>query len=174
MLTAQIIMLLTLLVMILGRAPLYITATIGSTLAAIAAGFPLIGKDPNSIGKLLVSAMNPVIIDMLGVLLFIGIMQKTGFLNVIIYKIMEVGKQKGGAPGIATAAGLAAALLGALTAFTQPVITATIAGPAATRLGLHPNKTSAIISMANTVANSCGFTHPTMLAILGLTGVSLA
>ena len=61
MLTAQIIMLLTLLVMILGRAPLYITATIGSTLAAIAAGFPLIGKDPNSIGKLLVSAMNPVI-----------------------------------------------------------------------------------------------------------------
>ena len=26
--------------------------------------------------------------------------------------------------------------------------------------------------MANTVANSCGFTHPTMLAILGLTGVS--
>lgn len=84
MLTAQIIMLLTLLVMILGRAPLYITATIGSTLAAIAAGFPLIGKDPNSIGKLLVSAMNPVIIDMLGVLLFIGIMQKTGFLNVII------------------------------------------------------------------------------------------
>lgn len=172
MLTAQIIMLLTLLVMILGRAPLYITATIGSTLAAIAAGFPLIGKDPNSIGKLLVSAMNPVIIDMLGVLLFIGIMQKTGFLNVIIYKIMEVGKQKGGAPGIATAAGLAAALLGALTAFTQPVITATIAGPAATRLGLHPNKTSAIISMANTVANSCGFTHPTMLAILGLTGVS--
>lgn len=41
MLTAQIIMLLTLLVMILGRAPLYITATIGSTLAAIAQVFHL-------------------------------------------------------------------------------------------------------------------------------------
>ncbi len=171
MLTAQIIMVLTLLIMIAGRVPLYITATVGSTLAALAAGFPLIGSSPDSIGKILVSAMNPVIIDMLGVLLFIGIMQKSGYMDVIIYKIMEVGRKKGGAPGIATAAGLAAALLGALTAFTQPVITATIAGPAATKLGLHPNKTSAIISMANTVANACGFTHPTMLAILGLTGV---
>lgn len=171
MLTAQIVMILTLVVMICGWAPLYITATIGSVIAAIAAGFPLIGKDPSSVGSLLIAAMNPVIIDMLGVLLFIGIMQKAGYLDVIIYKIMEVGKKKGGAPGIATAAGLAAALLGALTAFTQPVITATIAGPAATKLGLSPNKTSAIISMANTVANSCGFTHPTMLAILGLTGV---
>ncbi|MDR1701693.1 MAG: hypothetical protein LBR56_02835, partial [Sporomusaceae bacterium] len=55
--------------------------------------------------------------------------------------------------------------------FTQPVIMATVAGPAATRLGLSPNKTSAIISLANTVANNAGFTHPTMLAILGLTGV---
>jgi len=172
MITAQVIMILTLIIMICGWAPLYITATIGSVLAAMAAGFPLIGKDPDSIGRLLIGAMNPVIIDMLGVLLFIGIMQKTGYLDVIIHKIMEVGRKKGGAPGIATAAGLAAALLGALTAFTQPVITATIAGPAATKLGLHPNKTSAIISMANTVANSCGFTHPTMLAILGLTGVN--
>ena len=171
MITAQIIMVLTLIVMICGWAPLYITATIGGVLAAMAAGFPLIGKDPDSIGRILVGAMNPVIIDMLGVLLFIGIMQKAGYLDVIIYKIMEVGRKKGGAPGIATAAGLAAALLGALTAFTQPVVTATIAGPAATKLGLHPNKTSAIISMANTVANSCGFTHPTMLAILGITGV---
>ena len=65
----------------------------------------------------------------------------------------------------------AAALLGALTSFTQPVITATIAGPAAVRLGLSPNKTAGIISLANTVANACGFTHPTMLAVLALTGV---
>lgn len=171
MLAAQIIMVCTLLVMIFGLAPLYLTAAVGATLAALAAGFPLIGSSPDSIAKLLISAMNPVIVDMLGVLLFIGIMQKSGYMDVIIYKIMDVGRKKGGAPGIATAAGLAAALLGALTAFTQPVIMATIAGPAATRLGLSPNKTSAIISMANTVANNAGFTHPTMLAILALTGV---
>ena len=168
---AQIIMVLTLVVMILGIAPLYLTAVVGTTMAAIAAGFQIMGNAPNSVSKLLVTAMHPVIIDMLGVLLFIGIMQVTGFMDVIIYKIIEVGRKKGGAPGIATAAGLAAALLGALTAFTQPVIMATIAGPASVRLGLTPNKTSGIISMANTVSNSCGFTHPTMLAILAITGV---
>ncbi len=171
MITAQIIMVITLLVMVFGLAPLYITAAVGTTIAALAAGFPLVGSSPDSISKLLVGAMHPVIVDMLGVLLVVGIMQKSGYMDVIIYKIMEVGRKKGGAPGIATAAGLATALLGALTAFTQPVIMATIAGPAATRLGLSPNKTSAIISLANTVANNCGFTHPTMLAILGLTGV---
>ena len=171
MITAQYIMVLTLLVMIFGIAPLYLTAAIGTTLACLAAGYPLIGSSPDSIAKLLVGAMHPVIVDMLGVLLFVGIMQKSGYMDVIIWKIMEVGRKKGGAPGIATAAGIAAALLGALTAFTQPVVMATIAGPAATRLGLSANKTSAIISMANTVANNAGFTHPTMLAILGLTGV---
>lgn len=171
MATAQIIMVATLLVMIFGWAPLYLTAIVGTVLACLAAGYPLIGSAPDSIGKLIVGAMHPVIVDMLGVLLFIGIMQKSGYMDVIIAKIIEFGQKKGGAPGIATAAGLAAALLGALTAFTQPVITATIAGPAATRLGLSPNKTSAIISLANTVANNAGFTHPTMLAILGITGV---
>ena len=170
-LIAQVIMGITLILMITGRTPLYLTAVIGTAFAAVSAGFPIMGNAPNSVSKLLVAAMNPVIVDMLGVLLFIGIMQATGFMDVIIYKIMEVGRKKGGAPGVATAAGLAAALLGALTAFTQPVIMATIAGPAAVRLGLSPNKTSGIISMANTVANSCGFTHPTMLAILGITGV---
>lgn len=171
MLTAQIIMTLTVLVMITGIAPLYITAVAGSVLAALAAGFPLTGAAPEAISKLLISSMHPVIIDMLGVLLFIGIMQKCGYMDVIIWHIMDFGRRYGGAPGIATAAGLAAALLGALTSFTQPVITATIAGPAAVRLGLSPNKTAGIISMANTVANACGFTHPTMLAILGVTGV---
>ncbi len=171
MVLAQIIMVLTLITMIGGFAPLYITAAVGGTLAALAAGFPLTGSDPNAISKILISAMNPVIVDMLGVLLFIGIMQKSGYMDVIIWHIMDFGRKKGGAPGIATAAGLATVLLGALTAFTQPVIMATIAGPAAVRLGLHPNKTAAIISIANTVANSCGFTHPTMLAILAVTGV---
>lgn len=171
MLEAQIFMALTLIIMITGIAPLYITAVVGSVIASLAAGFPLTGNDPNAISKILVTSMHPVIIDMLGVLLFIGIMQKVGYMDVIIWNIMDFGRRYGGAPGIATAAGLAAALLGALTSFTQPVITATIAGPAAVKLGLSPNKTSAIISMANTVANSCGFTHPTMLAILAITGV---
>ena len=171
MIVAQIIMVLTVVIMITGIAPLYITAVAGGVLSALAAGFPLTGSAPEAVSKILVSSMHPVIIDMLGVLLFIGIMQKSGYMDVIIWNIMDFGRRYGGAPGIATAAGLAAALLGALTSFTQPVITATIAGPAAVKLGLNPNKTSAIISMANTVANSCGFTHPTMLAILGVTGV---
>lgn len=168
---AQIIMVLTLIVMITGIAPLYITAVVGGLLSALAAGFPLTGADPNAISKILVASMHPVIIDMLGVLLFIGIMQKCGYMDVIIWNIMDFGRRYGGAPGIATAAGLAAALLGALTSFTQPVITATIAGPAAVKLGLSPNKTSGIISLANTVANACGFTHPTLLAILAVTGI---
>lgn len=171
MITAQIIMVLTLIIMITGKAPLYITAVVGGVCSALAAGFPLAGSDANAISKILISALNPVIVDMLGVLLFIGIMQKCGYMDVVIWNIMDFGRRHGGAPGIATAAGLAAALLGALTAFTQPVITATIAGPAAVKLGLSPNKTSGIISMANTVANACGFTHPTMLAILAVTGV---
>ena len=171
MIEAQICMALTLIVMITGIAPLYITAVVGSVISALAAGFPLTGADPNAISKILIASMHSVIIDMLGVLLFIGIMQKCGYMDVIIWNIMDFGRRHGGAPGIATAAGLAAALLGALTSFTQPVITATIAGPAAVKLGLSPNKTSGIISMANTVANCCGFTHPTMLAILAITGV---
>lgn len=171
MITAQIIMVLTLIIMITGKAPLYITAVVGGVCSALAAGFPLAGSDANAISKILISALNPVIVDMLGVLLFIGIMQKCGYMDVVIWNIMDFGRRHGGAPGIATAAGLAAALLGALTAFTQPVITATIAGPAAVKLGLSPNKTSGIISMANTVANACGFTHPTMLAILAVTGM---
>ena len=78
---AQIIMVLTLVVMILGIAPLYLTAVVGTTMAAIAAGFQIMGSAPNSVSKLLVTAMHPVIIDMLGVLLFIGIMQVTGFMD---------------------------------------------------------------------------------------------
>lgn len=171
MLEAQIIMVLTVVVMITGIAPLYITAVVGGVASALAAGFPLTGADPNAISKILIASMHSVIVDMLGVLLFIGIMQKCGYMEVIIWNIMDFGRRYGGAPGIATAAGLAAALLGALTAFTQPVITATIAGPAAVKLGLSPNKTAGIISMANTVANTCGFTHPTVLAILAITGV---
>ena len=69
---AQIIMLLTLILMITGRTPLYLTAIIGSVAASLAAGFPLTGKADVTISKLITSALSPVIVDMLGVLLFIG------------------------------------------------------------------------------------------------------
>lgn len=167
----QIIMILTLVVMIAGWAPLYITATVGTALACFAAGYPLSGSADVTVQKLLIASINPVIVDMLGVLLFIGIMQKCGYMDVIIWNIMDFGRKHGGAPGVSVAAGLAAAVLGALTAFTQPVITATIAGPASVRLGLSPNKTAGIIALANAVANCSSFTHPTFLAILAITGV---
>ena len=38
------------------------------------------------------------------------------------------------------AGGIAAGCIGALTGFTQPVITAVVTGPAAIRLGVDPNK----------------------------------
>ena len=168
---AQLVMVATLVIMITGISPLYITAVVGTTIAAMFLGYDIIGTGEGTVASLVIAAMHPVIVDMLGVLLFIGIMTKCGYMEVIIAGIMDFGRKYGGAPGIATAAGLAAALLGALTSFTQPVVTATVAGPAAVKLGLDPNKTSAIISSANTVANQAGFTHPTMLAILGVTGV---
>ena len=65
MVLAQIIMVLTLVIMIAGWAPLYITAAIGATFSAVAAGFPLTGTEPVTIQKLLIASMNPVIVDML-------------------------------------------------------------------------------------------------------------
>ncbi|MFT3942455.1 MAG: hypothetical protein QM705_01325 [Ancrocorticia sp.] len=171
MLLAQIIMVITLLLMISGRAPLYITAALGSTAAALAGGYALIGSDEGTVTELLRIALNPVIIDMTGVLLFVGVMQYTGYLDVIVAKLIDIGRDKGGAPGVSTAAGLAAALLGAVTSFTQPVVMATVAGPAAVRLKQDPNAVAGTVSMANVVANSAGFTHPTLLAVLGATGV---
>ena len=52
MLEAQIIMVLTVVVMITGIAPLYITAVVGGVASALAAGFPLTGADPNAISKI--------------------------------------------------------------------------------------------------------------------------
>ena len=75
MLTAQIIMLVTLLLMVSGRAPIYLTAIVGSTIAALAAGFPITGNAETTLVKMVNSGLNPVIADMAGVLLFIGIME---------------------------------------------------------------------------------------------------
>ena len=108
MLLAQAGMILTLLLMVTGRTPIYLTAITGSFLAAVAAGFPLAGKADVTIQKLVNGGLNSVIADMTGVLMLIGIMQATGFSDVIIKKIMEVGSKLGGAPGITAAGSLVA------------------------------------------------------------------
>lgn len=123
---AQIIMVATLLLMITGKTPIYITAITGATIAALVAGFPIAGSADMTIAKMVISGLNPVIADMTGILLFIGIMQATGFMDVIIRDIVRVGNKLGGGTGVCTAGGIAAGVIGALTGFTQPVITAVI------------------------------------------------
>lgn len=83
MIIAQCLMVLTLVIMITGMTPIYITAITGAAISAIVAGFPLAGSAPMTIAKMINSGLNPVIADMTGILLFIGIMQATGFLDVI-------------------------------------------------------------------------------------------
>ncbi|MEI3354564.1 MAG: hypothetical protein V8R49_06260 [Duodenibacillus massiliensis] len=51
-----------------------------------------------TIAKMVMSGLNPVIADMTGILLFIGIMQATGFMDVIIRHIVRVGNKLGGGP----------------------------------------------------------------------------
>lgn len=151
---AQLIMLATLILMITGRTPIYMTAITGAAISAIVAGFPLAGGQ-----------------GMTGILLFIGIMQATGFLDVIIRDIVRVGNKIGGGVGVGAAGGVAAGVIGALTGFTQPVITAVITGPAAVRLGVKPNQSAGIIAHAGHIGNLAGFTHPTQVAILATAGI---
>lgn len=124
MIIAQCLMVLTLVIMITGMTPIYITAITGAAISAIVAGFPLAGSAPMTIAKMINSGLNPVIADMTGILLFIGIMQATGFLDVIVRDIVLWGNKLGGGPGVCTAGGIVAGVIGALTGFTQPVITA--------------------------------------------------
>lgn len=132
---AQLCMLATLILMITGKIPIYMTAIVGAAISALIAGFPMAGGTGMTVTKMIVSGLNPVIADMTGILLFIGIMQATGFLDVIIRDIVRLGNKWGGGVGVACAGGVAAGVIGALTGFTQPVITAVICGPAAVRLG---------------------------------------
>ena len=171
MVSAQIIMVATLALMISGRAPIYLTAIIGSSIAGVVAGFPLSGTADITIIKLINSGLHPVLVDMLGVLLFIGIMQATGFLQVIIKQIMDWGRKFGGGAGVCCAGGIAAGIIGALTGFTQPAITAVITGPAAVRLGVDSSEAAGIQSHAGILGNFAGFTHPTMIAIVATAGI---
>ena len=168
---AQVLMVITLFLMIIGRFPIYITAIVGSSLAAIIAGFPVSGKDEITLLKLIYSGLNPVIVDMTGVLMFIGIMEKTGFLDVVIRKIMDLGNKLGGAPGITATGSLVAGIIGALTGFTQPVVTAAITGPAAVKLGMDPSKTAGLAAHAGHFGNFAGFTHPTQVAVIATAAI---
>ena len=167
---AQCCMVATLLLMITGKTPIYMTAIIGATISAIVAGIPFVGQG-TTIASLINSGLNPVIADMTGVLIFIGIMQSTGFFDVIIRDVIRVGNKLGGGVGVCSAGGIACGVIGALTGFTQPVITAVITGPAAVRLGVDPNKVAGIQAHAGNIGNLAGFTHPTQVAILATAGV---
>ena len=166
---AQVVMVLTLLLMITGKTPIYMTAIVGATLSALIAGFPIMGSAEMTIAKMVNTGLNPVIADMTGILLFIGIMQATGFLDVIIRDIVRVGNKL---TGVCSAGGIAAGVIGALTGFTQPVITAVITGPAAVRLGVDPNKCAGIQAHAGHIGNLAGFTHPTQVALVATAGIS--
>ena len=154
MIIAQCLMVLTLVIMITGMTPIYITAITGAAISAIVAGFPLAGSAPMTIAKMINSGLNPVIADMTGILLFIGIMQATGFLDVIVRDIVLWGNKLGGGPGVCTAGG-----------------TAVITGPAAVKLGVDPNKVAGIQAHAGHIGNLAGFTHPTQVAILATAGI---
>lgn len=171
MVLAQVLMVATLVLMVSGLTPLYTTAILGSAIAGLAAGFPLAGSGPVTIAKLINSGLNPVIADMTGVLLFIGVMQSAGFLDAIIKVLIRLGRTIGGGPGVAAAGGIAAGVIGALTGFTQPVITGAITGPAAVKLGVDPNRAAGIIAHAGHFGNFAGFTHPTQVALIAAAGI---
>ncbi|XOQ53243.1 MAG: CitMHS domain-containing protein [Succiniclasticum sp.] len=171
MIVAQILMVLTLLLMVTGKSPIYLTAIVGSTLAALAAGFPVAGKSAVTLAKLINGGLNPVIADMTGVLMFIGIMGKCGFLDVVIHKIMQIGTRIGGAPGVTAAGALVAGIIGALTGFTQPAVTAVVTGPAAVKMGMDPNKTAGLAAHAGHFGNFAGFTHPTQVAVVATAAI---
>ena len=118
---AQLCMLATLILMITGKTPIYMTAIVGAAISALIAGFPMAGGTGMTVTKMIVSGLNPVI--------------------------------------------------GALTGFTQPVITAVICGPAAVRLGVRPNQSAGMIAHAGHIGNLAGFTHPTQVAILATAGI---
>lgn len=167
------IIVITLLIMSTGRAPLYLTAVLGGVAALLADGVPLSGESVDTVSTILKGALHPLpVVDMLGVLLFIGIMKQSGCMDTILRALMRIGRHQGGAPGIAAAAAFTAALLGTLSAYTQPALTAAVAGPAAVRLGMQPKEAAGMISLANALSNACSFTHPTFVAVLAVTGVS--
>lgn len=168
---AAVMMGLTLLLMVSGRTPLYATAIVGSTVAALVAGIPLTGDAETTILSLVSGGLHPVIADMAGVLVFIGAMERAGFLKIIVDSIIRQGNALGRGPGVATAGGVGAGLIGAFTGFTQPAITAVVTGPASVTLGVDPNRSAGTHAHAGHLGNFAGFTHPTLLAVMATAAI---
>ena len=61
---AQLCMLATLILMITGKTPIYMTAIVGAAISALIAGFPMAGGTGMTVTKMIVSGLNPVIADM--------------------------------------------------------------------------------------------------------------
>lgn len=165
---AQIIMSATLLLMVLGKTPLYLTALIGTTISVIVAMFEMKNL---TINVLLLSGLNPVILDMTGILMFIGVMQASGFMDDIIKVIIKFGRKIGGGEGVAAASAIGAGIIGMLTGFTQPSVTAVVTAKPSILLGMNPNHSAGMHAHAGHLGNFGGFTHPTQVAIIGATNI---
>ncbi|MBT0882141.1 citrate transporter [Campylobacter sp. 2018MI13] len=165
---AQIIMSITLILMVIGKTPLYLTALIGTTISVLVA---MLDIRELTLNKLLLSGLNPVILDMTGILMFIGTMQASGFMDDIIKLIIKIGRKIGGGEGIAAASAIGAGVIGMLTGFTQPSVTAVVTAKPSVLLGMNPNHSAAIHAHAGHLGNFGGFTHPTQVAIIGATNI---
>lgn len=171
MIFAQCVMGVVLLLMISGKTPLYLTAILGSALVAIIAGFPLAGNEPITVAKLVSSGLIGVIADMTGVLMFIGVLEATGFLAAIVRSVIRFGTRLGGGPGVICAGSVAAGIIGMLTGYAPPIVTGAIACPAAVKMGMDPNRAAGAQGHAGILGNFGGFTHPTQVAIIGSAGI---
>ena len=171
MIVAQCAMAVVLILMISGKTPLYLTAILGSTLVALIAGFPLSGSEPVTVAKLVSSGLIGVIADMTGVLMFIGILQASGFLGAIVRSVIRFGTRFGGAPGVIASGAVSAGIIGMLTGYAPPIVTGAIACPAAVKMGMDPNRAAGSQGHAGILGNFGGFTHPTQVAIIGSAGI---
>ncbi len=171
LLAAQILMGVVLILMVSGKTPLYLTAILGSALVAYVAGFPLSVSESITVAKLVNSGLITVIADMTGVLLFLGVLEGTGFLAIIVCAIIRAGMRFGGAPGVLCAGDIAAGISGMLTGYAPPIVTGAISCPAAVKMGVNPNQAAGAAGHSGILSNFGGFTHPTQVALIGIAGI---
>ena len=164
-------MTLTLLLMLCGRTPLYLTAIVGSCASVLIDGLASSGTAQTSLARLVSSGVQPVIADIAGVLVLIGVMEASGLLGVVVNEIVRLSRCIGGGPGVAVAGGIAAGCIGSMTGFTQPSVVGAASGNAAVQLGLTPDQSAAVLGHAGHLGNLAGITHPTQVAIISVSGV---
>lgn len=172
MIVAQCLMGIVLILMISGKTPLYLTAILGSAAVALVAGFSIAGNAPVTLSKLVSTGLIGVIADMTGVLLFIGVLESTGFLAAIVRSVIRFGTRFGGAPGVIAAGAVSSGIIGMLTGYAPPIVTGAIACPAAIKMGLDPNRAAGSQGHAGILGNFGGFTHPTQVALIATAGIS--